>query len=431
MPNILASIIYSFGIIFFILALVGKAEITLLFLIPLFPLQNILARLQQFPLGKDFTDFLLIAIIIGWFVRALSKGEKIIDVTNLNFPLFLFIVFTYVSLWHGSFYMGLPAPINALDGRVQNWKNYMILPLLYFIIVNNIKNLKQIKWLVIVMVLSMLLMDHYCIKQIRWMSGLASRDKLDGTFIWLGPNEVAAFYAQYTLVLLGIFILNKEKFNRILSGIVILLNTYCLLFLFSRGAYIATLGGLIIISLFKSKKLLLPLILLLFLWQTILPATVVERINQTKTEDGTLESSAETRVELWQQSMETFEKEPLFGVGFSIFPYMGFLKDDPHNIYVKTLLEQGIIGMMILLILFWLAFKNGWRLYKMADDNFLKGLGLGFTACVAATMISNIFGERWSYVQLGAYYWVFLGLVARGNIIVQEELKSKIRLKKK
>jgi putative inorganic carbon (hco3(-)) transporter len=90
--------------------------------------------------------------------------------------------------------------------------------------------------------------------------------------------------------------------------------------------------------------------------------------------------------------------------------------------FLKILVEQGVIGMFIFLSMFLIALKCGWRLYRDTEDPFFKGLGLGFIACVIATMTTNVFGDRWTYVQLGAYYWVFLALVVRSNIIIKEEL---------
>lgn len=425
LTNYIPSVIYCLGIAVAILVIFYRLEIGILFLVFLLPLQNVLVRLHSFPFGKDFVDILLIAMVIGWLIRSIVKKEKFLEKTPFNLLLLLLILITYIGLWRGSSYLGFPAPISASDIRVQTWKNYMILPLIFFITVNNVKNLKQIKWLVLFMVLSMFLMDYYTGNQIRWMSGLASRDKLNGTFVWLGPNEIAAFYATYTFVLLGIFLFDKVKIRRILFGTAILLNLYCALFLYSRGAYVAILAGLVLICLVKNKKLLIPLIFLLFFWQAIIPASVVERIKMTRTEEGVLESSTADRLDLWKKSIELFKENPIVGVGFSVFPYLGYEKGDPHNIYMEVLLEQGIIGITIFLLLLYLALKYSWRLYKTTDDRFLKGLGLGFTACVIATMTTNIFGDRWTYLQLGAYYWVFLALVVRGNIIVQEQSQTK------
>jgi len=434
MVNLALPLIFIVGISFVVLfSLAGKIHLSLLFLIPLFPLQNVIERLHQFPLGKDFIDIILIAMMLGWVFRSIINKEKIFEPTPLNKLLFIMAIFTYFSLWRSSTYLGFPPPVSASDVRVQNWKNYMIFPLLYFITVNNIKSLKQIKWLIIAMLVSMLIMDSYTLKQIRWMPGLASREKLDGTFVWAGVNVVAAFYAQYIFVLLGILIMHKKKVYKIIFGILFLVGVYITLFLYSRGAYAALITGFLAISLIKKRIFIIPLILLFMFWQSLLPATVVERINKTKTEQGVLDTSTQHRLELWKESIRLFKADPILGTGFNAVPFLGLAGGftDTHNIYLRILAEQGLIGITIFLIFFLLALKSSWRLYKTASDALLKGLGLGFIACIIATLTTNMFGDRWTYLQLGAYFWVFLGLVVRGNLIARRQFQNKFPSKKK
>jgi len=413
-------LIYIGGGIVFFLSLTGKVKYGLLFLIPLIPLQNIFLRLQVFPLGKDFNDILLIGMIVGWVIYEISQKRPFFDSSPYNKVLFVYIIFTYIVLWHGSSFLGLPAPLNPTDPRLQNWKNYMSFPLLFLLVFNNIRDIKGIKRLFIFMCFSMFIMDYYTMNQIRWIGSWFSRTKLNGTFVWLGPNEVAAFYASYTMVLFGVFLFIKEKRWKIALGILILLNLYCDLFLFSRGAYAATLMGFLLISIVRQKKLIIPIVLVLIFWQTVLPEQVVDRIKYTK-QSGKLDASAANRLTYWQESIKYFKESPLIGTGFNTFIYMG-LKRDAHNLFLRTLAEQGIIGLGFLLWIMILAFRRGWRLYKTAQNNFLKGLGLGFSACVIAVMVGNFFGDRWTYLQLGAYFWVYLGMVERANTIVVEKV---------
>lgn len=417
--------IYSLLIVIGILSLVGKVRIGLFFLVPLLPLQNVIEKLYQFPLGNNLNDILIICMIMGWLLISIFKHEKMFTDTPFNLLFIIMAIYTYLSLWQGTFYLGFQAPVNPADSRLQSWKNYMIFPLLYFLIANNIKNIKHIKRMIFCMFLSILLMDYYTYNQIHWSSGLIARERFHGTFVWLGPNETAAFYATYTLVILGLLLFDKSFFSRIFSILIVILNSFCIFFLFSRGAYAAFLLGALFIGLLKDKKILFSLLFILFLWQTILPQQVVQRIKETTTEEGQLESSAERRLIMWQQSMDLFKRNPITGAGFNTVWYLGFELGDTHNIFIKILAEQGIIGFIIILLIFFLSFRSSWKLYKIANDRFLKGLGLGFMACILAMIVANMFGDRWTHTPLGAYYWVFMGLVERGRIISMKELAKK------
>jgi O-antigen ligase len=162
---------------------------------------------------------------------------------------------------------------------------------------------------------------------------------------------------------------------------------------------------------------------LLLAWQTLLPATVVERISMTETAGGQLESSAAERVELWDHAINLFRQHPIFGVGFGAFGYTrpaGSLTDT-HNFYLRMLSEQGVIGVGLFLVVLAAAFRSGWRLYDAAHTPFSRGLGLGFMACVVAVMVTNVFGDRWSYFVLGSYFFIFWGLVDRGTFLARQQ----------
>lgn len=417
----LAPIIFYLGFIGAAIAsLTGNVRLGLYFLVPLLPLQNVVNKLHDFPLGKDFNDILLLCMIFGWFISKASKSGRLLAKTSFTGILFLYLIFTYITLWMGSQFLHDAPPINPADPRVQLWKNYMILPLLFFITMNNIRDVKDMRNMMVVMCASMFLMNYYNVQQVADMTSWVNRTKISGTFVDLGANEVASFYATYTFVLMGLLFYIKEKKEKL--GLLILIGTnfFIVLFMFSRAAYMATAAAFIFISFMKNKALLIiPLVLALF-WTTLLPKDVINRVTFSENE-GELDDSAATRLVLWQQSIAYFQESPIIGIGFNVFGKIG-LRKDAHNVFMRTLAEQGMVGFLFLITIMLLAMSRSWRLYRRARDPFLKGLGLGFCACVISNMISNFFGDRWTPLQLAAYYWVFLGMVERGNLIVNEQL---------
>lgn len=419
--DITLHIIYVAAIIIFFFSLSGKIKYGFVFLIFLLPLQNIFTKLQQLPFGKDIPNLLLLAMTLGWFFNKISKNQQIFGKSSLNIILILYCFYTYFTLWRGTFYFDLPAPLSIVDPRFQAWKNYMVFPLLFLVGFNNIKDRKELVRLFVFMCLAMVLMNRSTLVEIKNASSWFSRTKFHGTFEWLGANEVAAFYASYTAVLIGVFLFIKRRLWKILLGALILINLYCIIFLFSRGEYLAILGAFFLIGLFRQRILLAIVVLVLLFWQVILPQKVVERIKYTE-EEGQLDQSAEKRIEYWQETMEYFKQSPIIGVGFNVKTYIGSQKDT-HNLYIRTLAEQGIIGLFFLLTIWFIAFKRAIKLFKRTNDRFFKGLGLGFAACVVAVMVGNLFGDRWTYLPLGAYFWIFLAMVERGNLITDKELK--------
>src|SRR3989344_5892384 len=420
LKNITPIIFYLGGITLFFRAITGKVQWALLCVVFLLPLRNVVDKLQDYPLGSQFLDILIFSIIVGWVVSALGQKKALLEKTSINAIAIFLILYTFISLIIGAQYLGLDSFFDISDSRVQSWKNFCLLPILYFITVNNVREKKEVWEIFTVMCLAMALMGYYTSSQVSWFSSLLSRGKISGTFQFLGPNEVAAFYNQYTIILLSVYFFMKKEGNKTLLLLLIILNTYCMMFMYSRAAYLAAAVGLFLLFSFKKRWLLVPLLLVALSWQVVLPEKAIQRFEGTTDEYGEVEASAERRLLIWDKGMELFKENSLVGIGYGSFSRLGYDLGDTHNIYVKILVEQGIVGMLIFAILIFTFLAEGFRLYKNGDDDLSKGLGLGFAICVCVLLVNNICGNRWSYLELSAYFWIFAGLVARLNIISQE-----------
>lgn len=195
----------------------------------------------------------------------------------------------------------------------------------------------------------------------------------------------------------------------------IMILVYCIIFLYSRGAYLGLCVGLFILFAFKNRVLLVPFILVLALWQVVLPEKVIERIQGTTNEYGELDESSELRIVMWEKGIELFKSSPVVGIGYGVFRLMDFGTGlhDTHNIYVKILVEQGIIGFILFFVLVFAFMRQAYELYQKGFDDMSKGLGLGLCVSMVTLVINNFFGDRWGYFELSAYTWVFAGLVTR------------------
>lgn len=394
-----------------------NAQWGLFVLVALIPLPNLWYMLHPYPLGKDLIDFLIFAVILGIFINkdGFSKTQ------NSTF-LMLFIMVNYVSLWNTSFNFSLPAPISTEDELLRDWKNYAEMIFLYLMVVSAIQDDKQLKTLVLIAAVVFLLI---VVREYRNFTEGAAFDwdkRSEGPFwvVGLGANHLGAFVAEYGAFLLGLFLCDDDKKRRFLYLAAVLFSLHSLFFSYSRGAYAAALVALVFLGLVKKRSLLVLATVIVVSWQTLLPVTVAERIAMTENPSGKLEGSAAHRLELWEEAKAIFNENPIFGVGFGGFGYAVSPEEtltDTHSFYMKVLSEQGIIGITLFVFLLLRAYGSGWRLYRLAQTPFHKGLGLGFLACIVATSVTNMFGDRWSYFVLGGYLFVFWGVVDRAILI--------------
>jgi O-antigen ligase len=400
----------------FILIAFVRPKLSLYFLIALLPLNVILQRLVSFPLGKDINDLLYIGILAGWFFNVRDERGKIITYAPLNKYMFYIIIFSFVSYIFGSIYWGLGNPFDFGNSRFINWKNFIMLPVLYLMAVNLLKSRKEIKLTVMIMIVILLLADmhFYANMEGRDLSNYRKDIRSGGIFPDLGPNELAAFYAHFIFLPLGLMFYEKRRAVKLIYLSISAFTLYPVLFLFSRGAYFATFMGLLFMGIKKSKVLVICLIILLISWVTILPHAVVERINMTETEEG-IDASSAKRLEYWKLGFSQFLRNPIIGVGFDTSRI--FRGGDLHSEYVELLSEQGIIGLMVFLTLLFKSFKIGTWLNANAKDEFIKGLGLAMSCIVIACAITNLFGDRWTYLELSAFLFVLIACVSNSRKI--------------
>lgn len=415
--------LYFGGIITLLATMFKKAEYGFYLLIILIPQPNIWHKLSDYPRGKDFLDFLFMAIIIGIIIqkRGFSKASN-------RWIVLLFIAFSYASLIQASVTFGFAFPISSLNPSLYDWKNFTQMIALYLVASSLIKDEKGQRTTIVIMALVLLFISLRSYRNF-YVSDIFNYDKrANGPFeaAGLGPNEFAAFIVDYLVFFLGVFLIDKKSRYRLLFLAAAIVSIHPLFFAYSRGAYLSALAVLCFYGVIKKRSLLIVVVLLLLTWTTVLPPTVVQRISMTESASGELDQSAAHRIVLWNKAISIFKENPIFGIGFNGFSYSvakGELTDT-HNFYIKTLSNQGLVGLGFLLFILLMAFRSGWLLFRRGCSSFYQSLGFGFMGCVLALTVNNFFGDRFSYFPLGSYFWILWGVVDSSRISVMEKLKQ-------
>lgn len=419
--GLLTPAVYVGVFLTFAAAVFKRAEWALYLLIILIPLPVVWYRAQTLPLGTDIPDILVLGAILGILINK-NGFQRAPSMMLIG----IFTVVSYLALWNSSLRFGLSAPISGGNPLLADWKNYAEMIFLYFLVYAAIRTDSEMKTVVVIMATVTLLIVLREFRNFSEGQSFSYSRRAEGPFwiVGLGANHFGAYIAHYGALLLGLFLVDKHKYRKWLYLAAIVISVHPLFFSYSRGAYAAALVAVLVFGVVRSRSLLLLLGALIFAWQVILPTTVVERIAMTESSSGELEDSALQRLVLWDFAMRLFGENSIFGVGFSGFGLSlpaGSRLTDTHNFYLKTAAEQGMIGLVMLAAVLMIAFSHGWRLYRRGQSDFQRGLGLGFVGCVSAVLVSNAFGDRWSYFPLGGYFWVAWGLVDRALQLCQQQ----------
>ncbi|MBI2444043.1 MAG: O-antigen ligase family protein [Candidatus Magasanikbacteria bacterium] len=185
-----------------------------------------------------------------------------------------------------------------------------------------------------------------------------------------------------------------------------------LIFSFSRGAWLAAVGG-IIVTVIATRKRFYPLLaksllysfLLIIALLLIFPPLFSARFSAA----SRLEAKSFTeRRSQWAAAGQMITRSPLWGVGPGIYtaaqyqqnPRLPAWQYQPvHNSYLLALAEVGLVGFLILILMIFYFLKYIWRQNKF------------FLPVVAVVMLSAFFDHFWWSLYAGQMLgWAILGL---------------------
>ncbi len=394
-----------------------KASIPLFVYIVLVIFPQFWYPIQDFPLGSYSLSMLALTVIIGGH-RQRPKGDPIAPNKGL---VVVFLMASYIALWNSSLRFGLSMPLTSNNDLFPQWRNYAIMVALYFGAFAAMRSETLIRRAMLVV--------FWVIIVLAWreLAGFASGDtfsynrRCSGPFwmVGLNANHFAAFIAHFSVVGIGLLALDDNKNRKRLYLAAFVASLYPLFFSYSRGAYVAVLFAVLVVAILRYRAILPLLGIFIIFWDSILPSSVVDRIQMTESPDGQIEESAALRLVVWALAKQIFSDNPMFGIGYQGFYFasVGLPLHNVHNYYLQTAAEQGITGVILLAFFFGRAMWSGWRLYHDGTSVFLRGLGLGFVACLCAMLVTNVFGDRFSQIEVGSYFWILFGLVDRARVL--------------
>jgi putative inorganic carbon (hco3(-)) transporter len=394
-----------------ILSLTGRPLLGFYYLIPFLPYRTMRDHFLDYPLGNSVLTILVLAIIVG----ALIHGKRL-PKTKLYVVWLIFGVYLYISMWYGAALGNSPPPLWLSDLNFATWKDYMLIPLTFVAASLVVEDRKAVRTVILITAVSLLFIDRSCLTESLSRSwGKFDENKRGGGPLGYGSNQTAAFLAQFTMFFWGFGQFLKRKKLKLLSYGLAAITLFATMYTFSRGAYLAVLFGAFVLAVIKDRKLLVVLAVFMMTWQFIVPEAVHQRITMTENSSGQLEESAQARVSIWTAAEQSIESSPTLGNGFATFQYGQHLDSlkDTHNWYVKVMVETGIVGMIIVLVLLQQMLSLSYRLFKRSTDPLYHGLGLGLVVAICACIVANFFGDRWTYLEITAPLWVLIACAAK------------------
>jgi len=230
-------------------------------------------------------------------------------------------------------------------------------------------------------------------------------------------HSFAIFSILAAIFLLTLVYYHKLKKNKKLLTTCCLLLVSCLLSIIlsgSRGAWISGGGTIIVIGAFylftyirkklrfihETKIILATFIIFILLFPV--SSLILGFSQRTEGEleagkDSFLiferakssidigETSVRSRWDIWKATLASIKKHPLLGVSIGNYPIV--LGEDisaakrgasAHNLYMDVASEMGILGLVVLALIFWQILKTSWFTFRDSEDKLYKFFACAF-----------------------------------------------------
>ena len=117
-----------------------------------------------------------------------------------------------------------------------------------------------------------------------------------------------------------------------------------------------------------------------------------------------LDESAAIRVDAWKVIMEKVKKRPVFGYGVSSLAIIDVQ-------YPLVLGETGIVGLWVFIWLMLLIFRKSLQIYTTREDDWGRGLSLGFLAGFIGLLVHGFGVSTFIIVRIMEPFWFLAAIV--------------------
>jgi len=274
-----------------------------------------------------------------------------------------------------------------------------------------------------------------------WQNGISISNKLVDTksgIISMGvlPGRVEGTMSVYMtyaglLMLVFLFAVGKQFFD---SGknkwtvLAIVFIASCLMFTYTRQAWLGAFVGFIFLIWFRKKSLLWFLPIMLVVIFLISPAPVKSRINSLY---NLKDANLIIRLSLWQGGWLVFKDHPLIGCGFKCIDAVSQNYPDPtgnikrlrgmHSNFVQLAVDTGLFGLVSWVSIWIVYFISLYRrvILKIGDPKYKSNV-MASAAAVLGFLVAGFFETNFydSEVSMLLYFIMALPFAAnRKNTI--------------
>jgi len=294
--------------------------------------------------------------------------------------------------------------------------------LLYYLVINNLHSLDQLKRLIWTMLCSALMVTLYGfyqyihgvdISMAEWVDGGQFPDLKTRVFSTLeNPNLLAGFLMVIMAIATGLALHTIRIKNKLMLISFVIILGICLVFTYSRGAWISILAVIVTYGFLYSRKILWLLLIVplaLLLAQDSLMERILSIANPTDT-------SSTLRLALWESTVAMIVDKPFLGIGWGaywlVYPEYDFFLQDAgtkifhaHNMYLNIAAEIGIPGLLVFLAVMIGHIRKA-LIAMQSTNRWVAGLMLGIVTALMGLAVNGFTDYILFNIQLSMLFWL-------------------------
>jgi len=343
---------------------------------------------------------------------------------TLRSPLTLpFVLFFFWAVFGLLFALDVQNSLHDLRGHLLE---YLVVFYLLSNAFNTPKGLNRLAWTVIA---SATIFSAGALIQYYFIDGYPLSSRLGYYTFQEMHTDYIGFNTIFGICLALYFFFKKNDVpHRILILICLVVMMIATFLTQSRGSLFGLLAGLFIMGFSNKKTALITAVIALSL--LFLTPGIKER---------TLNPQAYTkdlRIKINRLTLEVIKNYPLTGIGFGMQTYGNSkildlqtlnrqlppryqqkrnIVASPHNTILDVAVRTGLVGLFLFLSILMVSLGMIWKMFKTAQNDFLKSWSLCLAACFVSYMIPALFADT----TFGPKAVVFYTILAMINILWQ------------
>ncbi|MDA8235323.1 MAG: O-antigen ligase family protein [Clostridia bacterium] len=368
-------------------------------------------------LAGSWDELLFIFVIGAWLAKLAWEKLPQYRFTPLDWPIITFLAI-------GVFLLFIKSPDMRI--AIEGLRAVIQYIFWFFVAVNLIRTKEQVHGMLVLGIFVVSVIALYGVYQ--WVTGAeippewidkaekGIRTRAFGISTIGSPNVLGSMMVLFIPITISLILAVKTLWKKSVLGVALATMGLCVVFTYSRGAWLALIGALAFYGVLRDKRIL-ALMLIGALLAPIAVPSVAARMSYMLSPEYIKSSWKGGRLGRWDMALDRAATQPITGVGLGRFGGAVAARNElpgtkyVDNYYLKTLAEMGAIGLAAMLWLFFSCIRFGTNIYTRLRDPYLHNLSAGILAGLLGVLLHNGVENIFEVPMMSTYFWFLLGML--------------------